>query len=276
MAIAGDYGDVIAYVSAKRLSANAIPAGPAHPWAVVGAWEHALLTYKAPRSAALIRDEPLTANEVMWAYEAEWRADPNRMRLLYRAIAQVLGRPQSVSPAAFTELYRKVLCDPDRAEFDYVHARVDTVTIEGTLKAAMRVRGVADIAVEILSQEPAAWTESGGRLPVVKAYIADRYQDRRGDRSAIEREQYGVDMVQMFYDVTTWGARGNIATMPLFPEYFMENATVRRRTLEALDRQVLSVPGNFAWLDHTLLRFHPDFWRQQRQRYIAPLLIQDE
>lgn len=277
-AIAGDYGDIVAYVAAKGPAAEAVRGGVERPWAVVGAWEHVLLTGADASGTALVRDEPLTAEEVMWAYGTEWRSDPNRMRLLYRAIAQVLGRPKSVSPAALTELYRKVVCDPDRAEFDYVRTRVDTATIEETLIAAVRVRGFTDIAVEILNQDPTAWTGSGGRLPVVRDYIFHRYDapSRGPDRSEAEREQHSRDMSQLFYDITTWGARGNIATMPLFPDYFLENSAGRRRTLETLDWQVLSVPENVAWLDRTLMRFHPDFWRQHRQTYIAPLLIHEK
>ncbi|WP_409048280.1 NACHT domain-containing NTPase [Microbacterium sp. HA-8] len=273
-AIAGDYGDVIAYVAAKGLTADAVREVVEHPWGIVGAWEHVLINGGNAGGTALIRDEPHSAVEVMAAYDSGWRSDPERMRQLYRAFAESMLRPDTVDTATFTELYRKVLCDPDRSEFDYVNARVAIEAIEKTLDAVIRIRGYVDIAEEILRQEPEAWAGSDGRIPVLEAYLSDRYRQREDDWGDEEYEQHWHEVSQVFYDVTNWGARAGLPLMPLFVTHFMEAPTTRELTLGSLNRDVLSIPRNLSWLDHTMMLFYRYFWRENRSKYLAPLLTE--
>lgn len=271
-AIAGDYGDVIAYVAAKGLAADAVREVVEHPWGVVGAWEHVLINGGDTEGTALIRDEPLCAVEAIAAYDSGWRFDPERMRQLYRALAESMLRPDTVDTVTFTEFYRKVLCDPDRSEFDYVNARVAVEDVEKVLHAVLRIRGNVDIADEILRQQPEAWAGTDGRIPVLATYLSDRYNAREANWAHADYERHWHEMSQMFYDVTNWGARAGIPLMPLFVEYFMEAPTTRALTLGALNIEVLSISANLSWLDHTLMMFHRHCWRENRSKYLAPLL----
>lgn len=270
-AIAGDFGDVIAYVAAKGLAADAVREVVEHPWGVVGAWEHVLINDGDPDGTALIRDEPHSPADVIAAYNPEWRSDPEQMRQLYRALAES-KRPDAVDTATLTGLYRQVLCDPDRADFDYVNARVAVETIEKTLDAVFRTRGYVDIAEEILRQAPEAWAGSNGRIPILEAYLSGRYRHREDHWGDAEYEQHWREVSQLFYDVTNWGARAGMPLMPLFVTHFMEAPTTRELTLGSLNREVLSIPENVAWLDHTMMLFYRYFWRENRPRYLAPLL----
>jgi len=165
------------------------------------------------------------------------------------------------------------LCDPDQREFDPVTPRVTVKTLEEILRSIARNRaGVEEIAATLLQQNPKLWAASRGRIPILEEHLARLYSHREEDWGEKEYEQHWRDMSKLFLSVTTWGAQAGMATMPLFPPFFMESPVTREICLGGLQRQVLSIRENIEWLDNTMMLFRETYWRSKRKQYLAPIL----
>jgi hypothetical protein len=271
-AVAGEYGDVVAYLSARGLAADAVRNVVQHPWGVVGAWEYALLHSADVSNATLMPKEHLSPVDIVRTYDQGWRADPEQMRRLYWAISESIGKRELIGASDLVELYRRVICDTDRTSFHFAHMRIDASSIEEVLEVAFRVRGLDDIATTILAYQPSLWVDARGRLPLLEKYLADRYKRRQPSWAEAEYRKHFSETADLFYAVTTWGAGAGMATMTLFPRHVVESPEVRDRVLGRLDKAVLGLPDNLAWLDSTMGLFWPGFWQENRSECLASVL----
>ncbi len=270
-AIAGEYGDVLAYLCAKGLSAEAIRETVNYPWAVVGAWEYVIIHGGNATDTALIREEPQRSEQVLTQYRSEWRTDAERMRQTYRAIGDILLSPDTIAVPNVVELYRRVICDPDRRPLDYVTARVDTIDLERVVRKALRHRGLELVVVEILQTDPATWATAEGRIDVIAEYAESVRRMRAPGWTDAQYEEAWDALTDLFLRVVDWGARAGMPMMPLFNMSIIEAPLVRDSIYERLDVNTLRQPANLAWFDEAMELFDRGVWRARRRELLAPI-----
>lgn len=268
----GEYGDLLAYLAAKGLSADAIRATVRHPWAIVGAWEYVILNGGSPTNTALIRDEPVAPEQTLTEYQPEWRADAELMRRTYRAVADSFLFPDRVSLATIVEMYRRVVCDPDRVSMDFVTARVDTHELERVVHRALGLRSFEQVVEYILQTKPTDWASTGGRIYIIAEYAENLARSSGVDWTTAQYEEKWERLTDLFLRVVEWGAKAGLPMMPMFKIFTIEAPRVRDAILERLDWQVLRLPENLAWFDEAMSLFGRGIWKDRRQEFLAPIL----